>query len=309
MALTPVRRWVVWIKLHRDNERWMYRILARQTPNMITLIRAIVALPLALAFRDSLRYLAAQPTAMNMLVAAGWLFAILIILAMDALDGTLATMGQVTSNFGRLIDPLSDKWVVMITYYGLWLAGSTTAADGWLQLVTGLVVVDIVTNSNLAAVGFARALQLSYRIVYRPPQAETWGKRKAVAQFAALMSWGIATIMRAIDHKTLGDIWLIVCFLSLVLAIFCGLASLKRHWQQLTGGVYSRSQVARWSAVWALVATVLIGQFGWHNSFLLPPVWLIIALVIGGIQFAVVHTIFDHRLIRLATHEVGVGRE
>lgn len=298
MAVPAVRRLAVWIDGHRDDRRHMVRQTARHIPNAITVGRMLLAIPMAIGWLASLRTLQAAPTFWHTLVAVALFMAAVVAVLLDALDGTLATQGNVSSNFGRLVDPLGDKFVIMVFYYTLWLATQTMLDAVWLHRVTVLVVIDVVINSCLGSVGLARGLQLPYRPSYRPPQAEIWGKIKANAQGAAVFSWALGLMLLAHGLKMASQFFLLLFAGMMGLAIFCGLLSLRRHVQQLHGGVRQRVWVARGSAVVATAIAYLGWRAGLNNDgYYDNAVWLVLCLVIGGIYFGLIHRLADSWLV------------
>jgi cardiolipin synthase (CMP-forming) len=96
-------------------------------PNLLTILRAFAALPVALAVRSG-RF----DLALAIVVLAG---------LTDGLDGIIARrMGQ-TSDVGRLLDPIADKVLLVVTFLSvslpgagfeplpLWLAGLAITRD------------------------------------------------------------------------------------------------------------------------------------------------------------------------------------
>ena len=93
-------------------------MIPRWLPNAITIARMVAALPL-LALLVSGRY----PQAFWLAVIAG---------STDALDGWLAKRYQCRSVIGGILDPVADKLLLSVCFYGLWWVGEL---PGWLTAV------------------------------------------------------------------------------------------------------------------------------------------------------------------------------
>lgn len=103
-------------------------------------------------------------------IAAACLFALLS--ATDFVDGYLArTRGQVT-NFGKLMDPMADKLLVMTALVGLLALGRASPVAVMLILGREFVV------SGVRMVALAKGLVIA---------ADQFGKLKTVAQMVAIL--------------------------------------------------------------------------------------------------------------------------
>lgn len=93
-------------------------MIPKWLPNAITIARMVAALPL-LALLVGGRY----PQAFWLALIAG---------STDALDGWLAKRYQCRSVIGGILDPVADKLLLSVCFYGLWWVGEL---PGWLMAV------------------------------------------------------------------------------------------------------------------------------------------------------------------------------
>jgi cardiolipin synthase (CMP-forming) len=96
-------------------------------PNLLTVLRGCAALPIAMAVRDNRFGLA-----LTVVLVAG---------LTDGLDGIIARRTGQTSDVGRLLDPIADKTLLVVTFLAvslpgagfeplpLWLAGMAITRD------------------------------------------------------------------------------------------------------------------------------------------------------------------------------------
>jgi CDP-diacylglycerol---glycerol-3-phosphate 3-phosphatidyltransferase len=132
-------------------------------PNLLTMGRVVLAIVfIAMLSTVSRRALAAEPTPVERLGdlthASTWVLvtaaAIFIIAALtDALDGHLARKWKVESKFGRIMDPMADKLLVLGGFILLAGPGFTAVAEGAGRVqvsgVAGWMVVVMVARELL----------------------------------------------------------------------------------------------------------------------------------------------------------------
>lgn len=100
----------------------------KQLPNILTILR-ILAIPVILLL------MLWNPAS---LAAAWWAFGLYVGASLtDWLDGYLARRWQVVSAFGRFLDPIADKMLIIAVLFSLVANGAVT---GW-GLVAALVIV------------------------------------------------------------------------------------------------------------------------------------------------------------------------
>ena len=104
----------------------------RQLPNIITGARMLLVLPLVWSLSDG-----DYGLALGIALTAG---------ASDALDGWLAKRHGWQTRLGGLLDPVADKLLLVASFVGLWLAGSS---PGWFTLL--VIGRDVVIVSGAVA--------------------------------------------------------------------------------------------------------------------------------------------------------------
>ena len=117
----------------------------------------------------------------------------------DALDGNIARKRGLVTNFGKLMDPLADKVLVMSAMLCLVSSGLTPS---WVVIVI-LAREFLVTSLRLIAVGEGIVIA-----------ADRWGKLKTIAQ----MSWIIAALLLLSTESFLPDtMWTFVAWATILL--------------------------------------------------------------------------------------------
>ncbi|QQR52456.1 CDP-alcohol phosphatidyltransferase family protein [bacterium] len=285
MKLAPMKAWVEWIVAHRDDSRWPIRTAARQSANGVTVWRAILIYPVIMGLGQAMIVWHFQPSLSHGLLVTGWLLAASMVYSMDAVDGTLASQGGIESRFGQYFDPLGDKWTIVCTLYSLWQVANVVLTPGWLQLVTTLMICDVVINSLIGAIGLARGVRAIGRPLAAAPKAETWGKRKMYCQ-----SWSVLALVAGLLIFGIAQ-WLASAILTLtvglmILAIGLGLLSMRRHWQMLiNSGDESWRIGIRFRAAICMIIAAISWNYGKDASYIEPPIWLLVSLIVGALCF------------------------
>ncbi|MEM8873413.1 MAG: CDP-alcohol phosphatidyltransferase family protein [Planctomycetota bacterium] len=120
--------------------------MRRQIPNAITVSRLVVAF-IFFAMLAAYRY---DPDRISWwLFASGWVYGLAA--ATDALDGHLARKWNVTSVFGRIVDPFCDKILILGTFVFFASRPFFIEEDGTIINVTsvGPIVVTILLSREL----------------------------------------------------------------------------------------------------------------------------------------------------------------
>ncbi len=165
-----------------------YRIL-KQIPNALTLGRFV----LTVIF---LTMLLVSPAVPKQTLWIDWAFILFVYTGLtDAIDGHLARRLNVTSKFGRTMDPLADKILVCGTYICLALINKPILfpeiiAPITQQLILWLTAIIIVARETL--VQFIRQKAEDHNIQFG---ANIWGKLKMFVQ-----SFGIGTVLIKMAH-------------------------------------------------------------------------------------------------------------
>lgn len=131
-------------------------------PNKLTVMRVLLVPVFVLCFEMSV-----YPAALIVFCAAS---------LTDALDGNIARSRGLVTNFGKLMDPLADKVLVMSAMLCL---VSIKLTPSWVVIVI-LAREFLVTSLRLLAVGEGVVIA-----------ADRWGKLKTIAQ----MTWIVSALL------------------------------------------------------------------------------------------------------------------
>lgn len=175
------------------------------TPNKLTTLR-IVLVPIFMAF-----YM------MFSMAKTEWaLYAALIVYlgaaATDQLDGYLARKNNQVTTFGKLMDPLADKLLV--------LAALVCFAEAGVPYITSWVIVIILAREFI--VSGVRMLAMGENNVIA---ASIWGKAKTVSQFiltVAVMVFEAIVIYLPVLEPVTNIIICIMTVVAVMLTIFSG---------------------------------------------------------------------------------------
>lgn len=133
------------------------------TPNKLTIARTLLVPVFMIFLLDS-----AIPY--HMLIAAGCFIAASLT---DLLDGKLARKNNQVTDFGRFLDPLADKLLVIAA---LVCFVQLNLADAWITMIIILREL-MVTSIRLIASGSGKVIA-----------ANIWGKAKTVSQMTAIIT-------------------------------------------------------------------------------------------------------------------------
>jgi CDP-diacylglycerol--glycerol-3-phosphate 3-phosphatidyltransferase len=159
------------------------------------------------------------------------LLALFVILVFtDFLDGFLARKWQVTSDFGRMLDPIADKLFVA----GLLIAFAILTQGIWWILAPTLVI----TGRDIFVSGLREHAALE-GIVMPPTQLAKWKTATEMLAIAILLLWVLSgqwlpiseTIMQLVDRSRMigvGLLW-IAASLSAFTGFHYAKAALKRR--------------------------------------------------------------------------------
>lgn len=163
-----------------------------QLPNLLTVLRILAALPVFwLTWQQSF----------------GWALLLFVIAGVsDGIDGALARRFGWTSRFGSVVDPISDKSLMIAMFLGLWLT----------QIIPGWLLVVIITR-DLLIVGGA----VSYHLLFGPykMRPSVLGKAFTFSQLLFVISV-MGPPVAGIDN---GDMLHILNWLIVFMALASGL--------------------------------------------------------------------------------------
>lgn len=148
-------------------------------------------------------------------MGSGLLFGLFMILILtDFLDGFFARRWQVTSNFGRMIDPIADKLFVA----GLLISFAILTQGAWWILAPALVII----GRDIFISGLREHVALE-GIVMAPTQLAKWKTAIEMAAIAALLIWVLFGLEIADIAKIALQAGTILLWLAASLSAYTGL--------------------------------------------------------------------------------------
>jgi CDP-diacylglycerol--glycerol-3-phosphate 3-phosphatidyltransferase len=185
----------------------------KKLPNILSLAR-IISVPVVLA-------ILMLPVQSAIRV---WIAALLFVIsaATDSLDGHLARKYDAVTNFGKFIDPVADKLLVVSVM--IWVA--VDAAAGWVTIVAVLTTARefIISAFRLVAVTEGG------RVI-----AAGWlGKIKTVTQYIALTAYILKACFLPVFSNVIFVVFLII---SAVMTVWSCADYIARNIGVLKGGV------------------------------------------------------------------------
>ncbi len=184
------------------------------TPNKLTVFRAVMV-PVFLA-------VLLIPQIPCRFLLAGLVFGGLSLT--DMIDGKMARKHNLVTNFGKFLDPLADKILVVSALVGMTVIKTDTIAELLFWLI-GIIII-------LAREFMVSALRLICVEEGNVIAANIWGKVKTVTQMTAILvilaleqvlSW-FPSIPR--EFSVIGDVFFGVCVVSTVVS---GIIYLKQN--------------------------------------------------------------------------------
>jgi CDP-diacylglycerol--glycerol-3-phosphate 3-phosphatidyltransferase len=155
----------------------------------------------------------------------------------DYYDGMLARKHGWITNFGKLVDPLADKVMVMTAFVCLVEVGVFPA---WMVVLI-LTREFLITGLRTLAIEQGRVLA-----------ADRWGKNKTISQITVIVTGltyqAAKDIMTATGHwepvvdRTGVAWWLtailwVMMFLTVALTVFSGLLYIRKNWDLVSEGL------------------------------------------------------------------------
>jgi len=129
----------------------------------------------------------------------------------DMLDGMIARRTGTVSNFGKFLDPLADKVLVLTSLVML-------VGLGWVEaFVVILILAREIMVTGLRAVASDQGVVIP---------ADRYGKLKTVSQIAAIFPLILHFPWFGVDPAAIGEILL---YIALVLTVFSGLNYLRNY--------------------------------------------------------------------------------
>ncbi len=176
-------------------------------PNKLTLLR-IFMIPLFLVFME----VNGIP---NRFI---WAFIVFILACFtDTLDGYIARKNNLITNFGKLMDPLADKLLVMAALISL---TSKQHVPVWVTVVI-LSREFLVTSIRLIAAGNGKVIA-----------ADKWGKMKTISQ----MIWiSLELLYFTVQYNAMGISCMVLMYITVFFTIFSGYNYIKNNLEVFKG--------------------------------------------------------------------------
>ncbi len=154
----------------------------------------------------------------------------------DMLDGKIARKYNLITDFGKFLDPLADKFMVIAAVFGLVCRGFQQH-DEWLFWV--FMVMLIVTIFRELAVASIRLVASTSAGVVVP--ANMLGKIKTVTQMACIMLGLLEPIVHDLIGRAVPDFYFkgfyfctyITAAAAIVFTVISGAVYLKAYWKYL----------------------------------------------------------------------------
>lgn len=194
-------------------------------PNKLTVAR-LVLVPLILVFTILPYSIWANVVALVIFSAAS---------LTDMLDGKIARKYNMITDFGKFLDPLADKFMVIAAVFGLVCRGFR-AKDEWLFWV--FMVMLIVTIFRELAVASIRLVASGAGVVV---PANMLGKIKTVTQMACIILGLVEPVVHDLVGRAYPDFYFkgfygltyLTAAVAIVFTVISGVVYLKAYWKYL----------------------------------------------------------------------------
>lgn len=152
-------------------------------------------------------------------------FLFLLIALTDMLDGRIARKYGLITDFGKFLDPLADKFLVVGTYLAL-----IYRSEGYFTLV--LIIMTIITIFREFAVSSVRLVVNTKSSIVVP--ANYLGKVKTVSQIVFVIAYLIEPLLYGLEFipealVKYPPITLLSCAVSMVFTVVSGCVYLKTY--------------------------------------------------------------------------------
>lgn len=149
----------------------------------------------------------------------------LLIALTDMLDGKIARKYDLITDFGKFLDPLADKFLVVGTYLAL-----IYRSEGYFTLV--LIIMTIITIFREFAVSSVRLVVNTKSSIVVP--ANYLGKVKTVSQIVFVMAYLIEPLLYGFEFIPdalikYPPITLLSCAVSMIFTVISGYVYLKTY--------------------------------------------------------------------------------
>lgn len=191
-------------------------------PNKLTVFRIILVIVMVI-----IAYLPINGQFLNIGIDM-WILNLIFIVASitDKLDGTIARKRNQITDFGKFLDPIADKMLVLAA---MLILVEKNLLPAWIPI--------IILMREFAVSGYRLiAVEKNDKVI----AASNWGKLKTVTQMIAVIAGFIninhTNIFGAFIHSSLTGIPLFINILSTIMFIVCVLATIISGIDYLKGG-------------------------------------------------------------------------
>ena len=191
-------------------------------PNKLTVIRILLVPVMCI-----IPFLGIQGNILNIPISFIIMNAIFIIASItDKLDGYLARSRNQVTNFGKFLDPIADKILVLAAMLILVEAGNLPA---WIPII-------VLTREFVVSAYRLIAVEQGGKVI----AASNWGKLKTVTQMIAIILAFIningTNIFFAFVNNTYVGLELVVNMLTSVMMLISVVATVFSGWDYIKGG-------------------------------------------------------------------------
>lgn len=205
-------------------------------PNKLTIFR-ILLIPVIMIVYGIKAWRTPMFEGMDALTISNFIILILIFIGSitDFLDGKIARKYNLVTNFGKFLDPIADKLLV-VTGFVILMDQSKTYGNSlfsWWMLAIILAREFIISGMRLIAVENNKVIA-----------ASMWGKIKTTIQFITLiyLFLGIAHSSKQSGYVIYDTIGLILIYATLVATIFSGWDYLAKNKDVLSENVNNKKK-------------------------------------------------------------------
>ena len=188
-------------------------------PNKLTVMRIFLVLPLVLVLL----------LPVNMVTTILGAFIFLVTAITDLLDGKIARKYGLVTDFGKFLDPLADKFMVISAMMCIMYRSHSNALI--FNIFTILVMVTVFRELAVASIRLVAVRNANIVVA-----ANILGKVKTVAQIVCVMAALLEPVIAKINFfffLSYYPITIVASIVTLVMTIWSGVVYLKTYWKYL----------------------------------------------------------------------------
>ena len=156
-------------------------------------------------------------------------FVFLVTAITDLLDGKIARKYGLVTDFGKFLDPLADKFMVLAAMMCIMYRSHTNAV--LFNVFMWLVMITVFRELAVASIRLIASTNANIVVA-----ANILGKVKTVAQIVCVMAALLEPVLAKIEFlsfMTYYPITLLASAVSLVMTVWSGIVYLKTYWKYL----------------------------------------------------------------------------